>query len=87
MARVPAATLERMAAGMASWSGTRAGDLASVSAPTLVVVAGEDLLTPGAEAIAQAIPGAKLLIVEGAGHAVALERPDEVNGALRAHLE
>ena len=45
-----------MMAGMARWSGSRSGDLASVSVPTLVVAAGEDLLTPGGEAIADAIP-------------------------------
>ena len=84
--RVPATTLDRMMAGMASWSGSRSGDLASVSIPTLVVVAGEDLLTPGGEAIADAIPNAKILVVEGAGHAVALEASDAVNEAITAHL-
>jgi 3-oxoadipate enol-lactonase len=71
---------------MSSWSGSRADDLAKVSVPTLVVAAGEDLLTPGARAIAEAIPSAKLLVVEGAGHAVALECPETVNEAIVAHL-
>lgn len=86
LARVPASTLERMTAGMASWSGSRAADLAQIAVPTLVIVAGEDLLTPGAEALAAEIPNAKLLVVEGAGHAVALEAPDAVNEAIAAHL-
>ncbi len=86
VARVPAATLERMAKGLADWSGTRTGDLANVSVPTLVIAAGEDLLTQGAETIANAIPGAKLVVVEGAGHAVALEAAEAVNEAIAAHL-
>lgn len=86
VSRVPATTLHRMAAGMAHWSGTRSGDLARIAVPTLVVAAGEDLLTPDAPAVAAAIPDAKLLAVEGAGHAVALEAPDAVNDAIAAHL-
>jgi pimeloyl-ACP methyl ester carboxylesterase len=86
VARVPAATLARTLAGLERWSGTRSGDLARVSVPTLVIAAGEDLLTRGAEAMAQAIPGAKLVVVEGAGHAVALEAAEIVNEALAAHL-
>ncbi len=86
VARVPAATIARMAAGLDRWSGSRADDLAGLEVPTLVIAAGEDLLTPGAESIASAIPGAKLVVVEGAGHAVALEAAEAVNEALAAHL-
>jgi 3-oxoadipate enol-lactonase len=86
VARVPAATLERMTAGMANWSGTRAGDLGRVSVPTLVVVAGDDLLAPGAQEIAEAIPNATTLVVKDAGHAVALESADAVNEAILGHL-
>jgi len=86
VSRVPAATLDRMCAGMLRWSGTRTTDLASLSVPTLVVAAGEDLLTPGAEAVADAIPNARVLRVPAAGHAVGLEAPDAVNEALAAHL-
>jgi pyruvate dehydrogenase E2 component (dihydrolipoamide acetyltransferase) len=86
VARVPARTLDRMTAGMLEWSGSRADDLAKLSMPTLVVAAGEDLLTPDAPTLAEAIPTAKLLVVEGAGHAVALESPDAVNEAIAAHL-
>lgn len=86
VARVPADTIRRMAAGLDAWSGSRTADLARLSMPTLVIAAGDDLLTPEAPAIAAAIPGAKLVVVEGAGHAVALEAADEVNAALAAHL-
>jgi 3-oxoadipate enol-lactonase len=85
-ARVPARTLDRCAAGMNAWSGTREGDLGSVSVPTLVVVAGEDLLTPEGKEVAESIPGARLVVVSGAGHAVGLEAPEAVNDALLEHL-
>ncbi len=84
--RTPARTLERMFAGLQRWSGSRSHDLGRISAPTLVVMAGADLLTPGVGAIAAAIPGAKLHVVPEAGHAVALEAPESVNRALVAHL-
>jgi pimeloyl-ACP methyl ester carboxylesterase len=84
--RVPAPTLDRMAAGLMSWSGSREGDIASISLPTLVIAAADDLLTPGADRLAPIIPGAKLVVVPNAGHAVAIEAPDAVNGAIAAHL-
>jgi pyruvate dehydrogenase E2 component (dihydrolipoamide acetyltransferase) len=86
LARVPARTLERQAAGLRAWSGSRAGELARIAAPTLVLVAGGDLLTPDGEAVARAIPGARAVIVPAAGHALALEAPDAVTRELLAHV-
>jgi len=83
-ARIPPATLERMAAGLAAWSGTRAKDLARVAVPTRVVGAGADLLAPEVEAIARAIRGAKCVVVPGAGHALAIESPRAIVDALLA---
>jgi pyruvate dehydrogenase E2 component (dihydrolipoamide acetyltransferase) len=85
-ARVPAPTLERMAAGLAAWSGTREKDLAQILAPTLVLAGGADLLTPDAEVVARAIPGARCVVVPGAGHALASDAPDAVAEALLALL-
>ncbi len=53
--------------------------------PTLVVVGDRDRLTPPrqARAIAAAVPGARLLGLQGAGHCAMLEQPDAVNAALR----
>ncbi len=63
--------------------------LATISVPTLVVVGEADRLTPPAEAeaMAAAIPGATLAVIPGAGHMSPLERPGEVNAALREFLE
>jgi pimeloyl-ACP methyl ester carboxylesterase len=86
VARVPAATLVRQAAGILAWSGTRGADLVRISVPTLVVAGADDLLAPDAAAVARAIPGAKFVLVPGAGHAVALENYEAVNEAILAHL-
>jgi len=86
-ARIPAATLERMGAGLAAWSGTRAKDLARVAVPTLVLAAGADLLTPDGEAIARAIPGARCTVIPGAGHALASEAAQAVADALLEQAE
>ena len=84
--RIAAASLARWAEGLRAWSGTREDQLDRVVAPTLVVTAGEDLLTPGGEAIADAIPGARCVALQQAGHAVTLEAPAAVNEAIREHL-
>jgi pimeloyl-ACP methyl ester carboxylesterase len=86
LARVPAATLARAAAGLRAWSGSRRGALGRIAAPTLVVAGEADLLTPEGAAIAGAVPGARLLLVPGAGHGVALECAARVNLAVSDHL-
>ena len=52
--------------------------------PVLVVVGGEDLLTPPehSEAIATALPEAELVIVPNGGHVVLLEHSEAVNAVL-----
>lgn len=55
----------------------RRGELAAIRAPTLVIVGAEDALTPPTEAraMADAIPGARLVEIAGAGHLSNLEAP------------
>jgi 2-succinyl-6-hydroxy-2,4-cyclohexadiene-1-carboxylate synthase len=50
--------------------------LGEVRAPTLLIVGADDAARPRAEEVAAGIPGARLAIVAGAGHAPHLERPD-----------
>ena len=59
-------------------------DLPGIRCPTLVLVGDGDQLTPPdlATEIAAGIPGARLLVVPGAGHLSTLERPGEVSRAL-----
>ena len=57
--------------------------LGAITAPTLVVVGEQDLLTPPwvARELAEAIPGARLEVIRGAGssHVAPIERPDDFN--------
>jgi len=86
LARTPAPALARTTAGLRAWPGVTARTLASLRLPVLVLVAEDDLVAPGGDAIAQAVPGATLVRVAGAGHAVAAEAPEAVTAALRAHF-
>ena len=60
------------------------GRLSEVKAPTLVIVGGEDTGTPPAmaEAIAAAIPGARLEIIPDAAHLSNIEQADAFNRLL-----
>lgn len=62
--------------------------LASVAVPTLVLCGREDALTPVErhEEIADAVPGARLCIVEDCGHMSTMERPQAVTTMLRDWL-
>lgn len=64
------------------------GDLSRIAVPTLVLCGREDALTPLAmsEEIAALVPGARLEIIGHCGHLSTMERPEEVNAALRRWL-
>jgi len=78
-------TPEQLATVAEQWDADLAHDaldrLDRITAPTLVVAAEHDLLTPAGQgqAVADRIPGARFELLTGAGasHAVMLERPDE----------
>ena len=59
-------------------------EISRIRAPTLVMCGAEDQATPPhrSEAIARAIPRAKLVVIDGVGHMSAIEDPAAVN----AHL-
>jgi pimeloyl-ACP methyl ester carboxylesterase len=62
--------------------------LRALDVPTLVIVGEEDGLTPVAEseAIAGAVPGARLVVLPRTGHLSALEDADGFNAAVRDFL-
>ena len=64
------------------------GLLATIACPTLVLCGRQDILTPLArhEEIAAGIRGAKLEVIDDCGHLSTLEKPAEVNSALRRWL-
>jgi pimeloyl-ACP methyl ester carboxylesterase len=62
--------------------------LPTIRCPALVLVGDDDRITPRerSEEMAHAIPGASLVVIPTCGHLSALDRPDEVNDALRGWL-
>lgn len=62
--------------------------LASIRCPALVLCGRQDLLTPldRHEEMAAGIKGARLEVLEDCGHMSTMEKPDEVNQALRRWL-
>lgn len=83
--RTPAPALRHHAATLFQWLDTRTQDLARVAVPALVVAGSEDLLSPleQAETIARLLPAARLEVFEGAGHALALERAEQLNAFIQ----
>lgn len=63
-------------------------ELGKIDVPTLVICGAEDAIAPPTEmeGIAKAIPGAKYVSIAGAGHMAPLEKPAEVNAAIRSFL-
>jgi Predicted hydrolases or acyltransferases (alpha/beta hydrolase superfamily) len=60
-----------------------------ITAPALVITGSEDRMTPPkfGQWLAERIPGARFVLVEGAGHMVMLEKPDQVASAVREWLK
>ena len=62
--------------------------LAQIGVPTLVIGGTADRMTPLrlSQSLAERIPGARLQVIQDAGHTMALERPDEVAAAVRQFI-
>jgi pimeloyl-ACP methyl ester carboxylesterase len=59
-----------------------------VTVPTLIVVGAEDeRFLAAAEAMARRIPGARKVVIDGAGHAANMDRPEVFNRAVGEFLE
>lgn len=86
MARISAAALE--AAVRCLPTHDLRAHLHLITVPTLVIVGELDAETPPcySEHLAAHIPGARLVVVPGAGHLSNLERPDIVNRLVAEHL-
>ena len=88
MASTPVAGIVGALAAMRDRPGSESLLPALAGLPTLVVVGEADGLTPPdqAKAMAQAIPGARLVIIPGAGHLPPVEQPGATTQALREFL-
>jgi len=63
--------------------------VANIRVPVQIIVGADDKLTPPAVSrrMAETIPGARLAVLEGAGHLSNIERPQAFNDCLRAFLD
>ena len=66
----------------------RRPDLPKIKCPTIVVCGRDDTATPLmlSEEMAGAIKGSELIVIEGCGHLITMEKPDETNAILKKWL-
>jgi 3-oxoadipate enol-lactonase len=83
---IPSEGYARACEAVGEWDGR--GELREIAAPTFAIAGAEDPSTPPAEleAIVAEISGSELLVVDDAAHFVNVERADEFNEAVLAHL-
>lgn len=84
----PAEAIAGAALGMA-WRVDSTPDLAGINVPTLIITSSGDRLIPpdATSPMAEQIPGATLVVIEGAGHLSNMEAPQEFNAALEALIK
>jgi 3-oxoadipate enol-lactonase len=88
IAAQPAASIAAAALGMAERPDSTP-DLASIDVPTLVVTSDLDTLIPAAATspMADQIPGAELVVIDGVGHLSNLEAPGAFGELLAHHVD
>lgn len=64
-------------------------EVAAITAPTVILWGDRDMFLPrnDQEKLAEAIPGSRLVVVEGAGHGLLLEQPERVAAEVAALAE
>jgi len=83
----PAEAIAAASLGMAERPDSE-GDLRGIDVPTLVITGSKDTLIPSAVTaeMSERIPGARLSVIEGAGHLSNLEDPETFTPPLAEHL-
>jgi 3-oxoadipate enol-lactonase len=78
-----------VASTQATWTGDYRDVVPTIDVPVQVLCGERDLVAPRelSEAIAHAIPGARLAIVENAGHVSNADNPERFNALLREFLD
>lgn len=87
MASVPPETYRKAVHLLTTFD--RKKELAGIQVPTLVIAGSDDKTAPSAmmERMAQKIPGAEYVLLEGCGHLGPMDQPDAFNAALLAFLK
>lgn len=87
MAAVPPQTYRRAVRLLTTFD--RRARLPEIRVPTLLIAGGDDRLAPPAvmERMAQKIPGAEYVLLQGCGHLGPMDQPDPFNEALADFLE
>lgn len=77
-----------IASTRATWTGEYRDRLKTISVPAFVICGGRDTIAPPAfsQEIAAGIPGARLEVLEDAGHVTNADRPERFNALLREFL-
>ena len=77
-----------IASTYATWTSDYRADLATITAPALVICGELDPIAPLelSQEIARGIPGAKLVVIPGASHVSNADKPADFNAALEAFL-
>lgn len=80
----PAHAFAGQVAGILSMDDDLADELANITAPTMVIVGNQDILTPrgDSEEIAERIPTAELVVISGAAHGFMIEHATTFNRLL-----
>jgi pimeloyl-ACP methyl ester carboxylesterase len=86
MAGVPPETYRKAVRMLTTFD--RRQDLGNIAVPTLLVAGSEDKVAPASvmARMAQKIPGADYVVLEGCGHLGPMDRPDEFNEVLLSFL-
>jgi len=66
----------------------RMKDIQRIRTPSLIICGSEDKLTPVkySEYLSRNISGSRLVVIQGAGHMVMIEKPDHVNAAIETFV-
>jgi 3-oxoadipate enol-lactonase len=88
MRRQPAESIARASLAVAHRVDSRS-DLATIDVPTLAITSSADTLIPPdvTKEMASQIPGARLEVIDGAGHLSNLEAPEQFNRLIAEHAK
>ena len=87
MGAIPPATYRKAVQLLTTFD--RRAQLPAIGVPTLLIAGSDDRTAPAQvlERMAQKIPGAEYVLLQGCGHLGPLDQPGEFNQALRGFLE